>query len=105
MKLSRNGVHQTHTNDIGRERRSNRTKEEQTLTYISFTIVKTKARGLPNTQASLLNTYTDTLVHTLLSYHIHVDAVGVRPGVLEVLLQPLPQWVWDLVEADEFFDP
>lgn len=40
-----------------------------------------------------------------LSYHIHVDAVSVRPSVLEVLLQPLPQWVWDLVEADEFFDP
>jgi hypothetical protein len=25
--------------------------------------------------------------------------------VLEVLLQALPQWVGDLVEADEFFDP
>lgn len=37
-----------------------------------------------------------------LSYHVHVDAVGVCPGVLEVLFQPLPQWVWDLVEADEF---
>lgn len=39
------------------------------------------------------------------SYHVHVDAVGVRPGVLEVLLQPLPQGVRDLVEADELFDP
>lgn len=39
-----------------------------------------------------------------LSYHVHVDAVGVRPGVLEVLFQPLPQRVRDLVEADEFFD-
>lgn len=39
-----------------------------------------------------------------LSYHVHVDAVGVRPGVLEVLLQPLPQRVGNLVEADEFFD-
>jgi len=43
--------------------------------------------------------------HTLFSYHIHVDAVGVGPGVLEVLLQPLPQRVRDLVETDEFFDP
>lgn len=41
---------------------------------------------------------------TSLSYHVHVDAVGVRPGVLEVLFQPLPQRVGDLVEADEFFD-
>jgi len=32
---------------------------------------------------------------------VHVDAVGVGPGVLEVLLQPLPQGVGDLVEADE----
>lgn len=39
-----------------------------------------------------------------LSYHVHVDAVGVCPGVLEVLFQPLPQRVWDLVEADEFFN-
>lgn len=38
------------------------------------------------------------------SYHIHVDAVGVRPSVLEVLLQPLSEGVGDLMEADEFFD-
>lgn len=40
----------------------------------------------------------------LLSYHIHVDAIGVRPGVLKILLEPLPKWVWDLVKADKFFD-
>src|SRR4029434_628388 len=34
-------------------------------------------------------------------HRVHVDAVGVGPGVLEVLLEPLPQWVGDLVEADE----
>lgn len=42
---------------------------------------------------------------TVVSYHVHVDAVGVRPGVLEILLQSLSQWVGDLVEADELFDP
>lgn len=39
------------------------------------------------------------------SYHIHVDAIGVCPGVLEILLQPLPQRVGNLVKADELFDP
>ena len=38
-------------------------------------------------------------------YHVHVDAVGVVPGVLEVLLQPLPQRVGDLMEADELLHP
>ena len=36
---------------------------------------------------------------------VHVNAVGVGPGVLEVLLQPLPQRVGDLVEADELPHP
>lgn len=39
-----------------------------------------------------------------LQHGIHVDAVGVGPGVLEVLLQPLPQRVGYLVEADELPD-
>lgn len=39
------------------------------------------------------------------SYHVHVDAVGVCPSVLEVLLESLSQRVGDLVEANEFFDP
>lgn len=37
-------------------------------------------------------------------YRVHVDAVGVGPGVLEILLQPLPQRVGDLVETDELLD-
>lgn len=39
------------------------------------------------------------------SYSIHVDAVCVGPGVLEVLLQPLSQTSWDLMETDKLFDP
>lgn len=35
------------------------------------------------------------------TYGVHVDPVGVGPFVLEVLLQPLPQRVGNLVEADE----
>lgn len=38
------------------------------------------------------------------THSVHVDAVGVGPGVLEILLQPLPEWVGDLVEADKFPD-
>lgn len=38
------------------------------------------------------------------THSIHVDAVGVGPGVLEILLQPLPEWVRDLVEADKLPD-
>lgn len=37
-------------------------------------------------------------------YSIHVDAVGVGPGVLEVLLQPLPERVRNLMEADKLPD-
>jgi len=40
-----------------------------------------------------------------MTYSVHVDAVGVGPGMLEVLLQPLAQASWDLVEPDELFDP
>ena len=36
--------------------------------------------------------------------HVHVDAVGVGPGVLEVLLQALFQRVWYLVELVELSD-
>ena len=39
------------------------------------------------------------------AYCIHVDAIGVGPGMLEVFLQPLPEAAGDLVEADELFDP
>lgn len=38
------------------------------------------------------------------THSVHVDAIGVGPGMLEVLLQPLPEWVGDLVEADELPD-
>lgn len=34
-------------------------------------------------------------------HRIHVDAIGVGPGMLEVLLEALAQWVGDLVEANE----
>lgn len=38
------------------------------------------------------------------SYRVHVDAIGVSPGVLEVLLQPLPEWIWNLVKADKLLN-
>lgn len=41
---------------------------------------------------------------SLFTYSIHVDAVCVGPGMLEVLLQPLPKASWDLVESNELFD-
>lgn len=37
------------------------------------------------------------------THHVHVDAVGVGPRVLEILLQSLSERVWDLVESDELF--
>lgn len=40
-----------------------------------------------------------------LSYHVHVDAIGVGPSMLKVLLQSLSERVWYLVEADELLDP
>lgn len=39
------------------------------------------------------------------THRVHVDAVSVRPRVLEILLQSLPERIRDLVEADELFDP
>ena len=36
-------------------------------------------------------------------YHVHVDAVGVGPRVLEDLLQPQPQREGNFVEANELF--
>lgn len=33
---------------------------------------------------------------------VHVDAVGVGPGMLKVLLQSLTQGIWDLMELNEF---
>lgn len=38
------------------------------------------------------------------SYSIHVNAIRVRPGMLKVLLQPIAQAAWDLVESNELFD-
>lgn len=38
-------------------------------------------------------------------YRVHVDAIGVGPRVLEILLQPLPQWVGNLMKANELLDP
>jgi len=38
------------------------------------------------------------------SHHIHINAVGIGPGVLEVLFQSLTKRVWNLVEPDELFD-
>ena len=35
------------------------------------------------------------------THSVHVDAIGVGPGMLEVLLQSLSERVWDLVEANE----
>lgn len=42
-------------------------------------------------------------VLTINIYRVHIDAIGVRPRVLKVLLQPLPQWVGNLVKPDELF--
>lgn len=42
---------------------------------------------------------------TSVIYRIHIDAVSVGPRVLEVLFQPLPQRVGNLMETDEFLDP
>ena len=38
------------------------------------------------------------------THFVHVDAVGVGPGVLEVFLQPLPQGIGDLMKADKLLD-
>ena len=37
-------------------------------------------------------------------YHVHVNAVGVRPSMLEVLLEALTERIGDLVEANELFN-
>lgn len=38
-----------------------------------------------------------------ITYHIHVNAIGVRPRMLEVLLESLPQRVGDLMKAYKLF--
>lgn len=43
--------------------------------------------------------------HPLVPHRIHIDAVGVGPGVLEVLLEALAQWVRNLMEADKLPHP
>lgn len=35
------------------------------------------------------------------THSVHVNAVSVGPSMLKILLQPLPEWVGDLVETDE----
>jgi hypothetical protein len=49
--------------------------------------------------------YTPAFVESLSTHHVHVYAIGDRPGVLEVVLHTLPERVWDLVEADELLHP
>lgn len=39
------------------------------------------------------------------THSIHVNAIGVRPSVLEILLKSLPKWVGDLVETDKLSNP
>lgn len=39
------------------------------------------------------------------TYCIHINAIGIGPSMLEILLQPLPQAWRYLVETDELFDP
>lgn len=38
------------------------------------------------------------------AHHVHVYPVGIRPGVLEVLLESLPQRIGNLMETDELAD-
>lgn len=54
------------------------------------------------TQVACINTNTALGVST---HSVHVNAIGVGPGMLEILLQPLAQRIGDLVEADELSDP
>ena len=35
---------------------------------------------------------------------IHVYSIRVSPGVLEILLQSLSKWIWNLMKSDEFSD-
>lgn len=44
------------------------------------------------------------VVTITITYSIHVDAVCVGPGMLEVLFQSLTKAPGDLVESDELFD-
>ena len=37
-------------------------------------------------------------------HHVHVDAIGAGPCVLEIFLQSLPQGVGDLVKPNELLD-
>jgi hypothetical protein len=38
-------------------------------------------------------------------HRVHVNAVGVCPGMLEILFQSLTQWVWNLIEKFREFFP
>ena len=38
-----------------------------------------------------------------LEHHVHVDAVRVGPRVLEAFLEPLPERILDLMEANKLF--
>ena len=35
------------------------------------------------------------------SYHSHVNAICITPGMLKVLFQSLSQWVWYLMESNK----
>lgn len=39
--------------------------------------------------------------YVCVTHCIHVDAVGVGPGMLKVLLETLPKTSWDLMKPDE----
>jgi len=41
----------------------------------------------------------------LITYSVHINAIGVGPGMLEIFLQSLPQISRYLMEADELFNP
>lgn len=54
------------------------------------------------TDRECLNTNAGLWVGT---HSVHVNAVSVGPGMLEILLQPLAKRVGNLVEADKLSDP
>ena len=56
------------------------------------------------TSVALISPLKWTFSLKMLSYHIHVNAVGVRPSMLEVLLETLTKRIGDLVEAYELFN-
>lgn len=41
----------------------------------------------------------------IITCHVHINAVRIGPGMLEVLLQSLSQRIGNLVESDELLNP